>query len=188
MTGNRSSLVWTEREELAATLLALPQADFEAEIARRFGAHLGDIRVQGPRWSYPLSFHLAREYVRPRLALVGDTAHGIHPIAGQGLNLGFKDVAALTEVVLDAARLGLDFGTADVLRRYERWRRFDSFALAAATDGLNRVFSNDVLPLRAVRDLGLGITDAIGPLRRFFMRHAGGAVGRLPRLLRGEPA
>ncbi|HEX3429872.1 MAG TPA: FAD-dependent monooxygenase [Rhizomicrobium sp.] len=188
MTGNRSSLVWTEREEIAGSLLTLPQPDFEDEIARRFGAHLGSIRVHGPRWSYPLSFHLAREYVRSRFALIGDAAHGIHPIAGQGLNLGFKDVAALAEVLLDAARLGLDFGTPDVLRRYERWRRFDSFALAAATDGLNRLFSNDFPPLRLVRDLGLGIVDGIGPLRRFFMRHAGGAVGELPRLLRGEAA
>jgi 2-octaprenyl-6-methoxyphenol hydroxylase len=186
MTGNRSSLVWTEREELADAMLQLPQDAFEAEVARRFGAHLGAVHADGPRWSYPLRFHLARSYVRPRFALVGDAAHGIHPIAGQGLNLGFKDVAALAEVVLDAARLGLDFGAADVLRRYERWRRFDSFALAASTDALNRLFSNDIMPLRVARDLGLGIVDGIGPLRRFFMRQAGGDVGKLPRLLRGE--
>jgi 2-octaprenyl-6-methoxyphenol hydroxylase len=188
MTGNRSSLVWTEREDIADSILQLPQVDFEAEIARRFGAHLGRIRVEGPRWSYPLSFHLAREYVRSRFALVGDAAHGIHPIAGQGLNLGFKDAAALSEVLLDAARLGLDFGMADVLRRYEQWRRFDGFVLAAATDALNRLFSNDITPVRLVRDLGLGIVDSVAPLRRFFMRHAGGAAGRLPRLLRGEAA
>ncbi|HEX9158703.1 MAG TPA: FAD-dependent monooxygenase [Rhizomicrobium sp.] len=188
LTGNRSSLVWTEREEIADSLLQWPRADFEAEIGRRFGAHLGTIRCEGPRWSYPLSFHLAREFVRSRFALVGDAAHGIHPIAGQGLNLGFKDVAALSEVLLDAARLGLDFGAADVLRRYERWRRFDSFVLAAATDALNRLFSNDIAPLRFARDLGLGIADAAAPLRRFFMHHAGGAAGRLPRLLRGEAA
>ncbi|HTT83182.1 MAG TPA: FAD-dependent monooxygenase [Rhizomicrobium sp.] len=188
MTGNRSSLVWTEREELADAMLQLPEAAFEAEVARRFGAHLGAVRADGPRWSYPPRFHLARAYVRPRFALVGDAAHGIHPIAGQGLNLGFKDVAALAEIVLDAARLGLDFGTLDVLRRYERWRRFDSFALAAATDALNRLFSNDIGPLRFARDMGLGIVDGIGPLRRFFMRHAGGDIGKLPRLLRGEAA
>jgi 2-octaprenyl-6-methoxyphenol hydroxylase len=135
-----------------------------------------------------LNFHLARDYVRPRFALVGDAAHGIHPIAGQGLNLGFKDVAALSEVLLDAARLGLDFGMMDVLRGYERWRRFDSFMLAAATDALNRLFSNDFAPVRLVRDLGLGIVDAIAPVRRFFMRDAGGSAGRLPRLLRGEAA
>jgi 2-octaprenyl-6-methoxyphenol hydroxylase len=188
MTGNRSSLVWTEREMLADSMLALPEAEFEREVGRRFGAHLGSVHVSGARWSYPLRFHLARAFVRPRFALLGDAAHGIHPIAGQGLNLGFKDVAALAEVVLDAARLGLDVGGAGVLARYERWRRFDSFALAAATDALNRLFSNDFGPLRLARDLGLGIVDGIGPLRRFFMRHAGGDVGRLPRLLRGEAA
>ena len=188
MTGNRSSLVWTEREELADAMSNLPDAEFEAEIARRFGNHLGAVHVEGPRWSYPLKFHLARAWVRERFALVGDAAHGIHPIAGQGLNLGFKDVAALAEVVLDAARLGLDFGALNIVQRYERWRRFDSFALAAATDALNRLFSNDFAPLRLARDIGLGVVDGIGPLRRFFMRHAGGDVGKLPRLLRGEAA
>jgi 2-octaprenyl-6-methoxyphenol hydroxylase len=188
MTGNRSSLVWTERETIAPAMMKLPDAEFDAEIARRFGTHLGRTRAAGPRWSYPLKFHLARAYVAPRFAVAGDAAHGIHPIAGQGLNLGLKDAAALAEIVLDAARLGLDFGAIDVLRRYERWRRFDSFALAAATDGLNRLFSNDIAPLRFVRDLGLGIVDRIGPARRFFMRHAGGDIGKLPRLLRGEAA
>jgi 2-octaprenyl-6-methoxyphenol hydroxylase len=188
MTGNRSSLVWTERENIAAAVLQLPGVEFEAEVARRFGSHLGSLQVKGPRWSYPLRFHLARTYVRPRFALVGDAAHGIHPIAGQGLNLGFKDVAALSEVVLDAARLGLDFGSTEILKRFERWRRFDSLSLALATDALNRLFSNDFVPLRIARDLGLGIVDSIGPLRRFFMRHAGGEVGKLPRLLRGEAA
>jgi 2-octaprenyl-6-methoxyphenol hydroxylase len=188
MTANRSSLVWTEREALADAMLRLSEDEFEAEVSQRFGQHLGAIRVAGPRWSYPLRFHLARAFVRPRFALLGDAAHGIHPIAGQGLNLGFKDVAALAEIVLDAARLGLDIGGKDVLARYERWRRFDSFALAAATDALNRLFSNDFAPLRLARDLGLGMVDGIGPLRRFFMRHAGGDVGRLPRLLRGEAA
>jgi 2-octaprenyl-6-methoxyphenol hydroxylase len=149
---------------------------------------LGAAHAAGPRWSYPLKFHLARAFVRPRFALAGDSAHGIHPIAGQGLNLGLKDAAALAEVVLDAARLGLDIGALDVLRRYERWRRFDAFTLAAATDGLNRLFSNDIVPLRVARDLGMGVVDRIGPLRRFFMRHAGGEVGKLPRLLKGEAA
>jgi 2-octaprenyl-6-methoxyphenol hydroxylase len=188
MTGNRSSLVWTEREELAPALMQLSAKDFETEVARRFGNHFGAIEVVGDRWSYPLRFHLARTYARPRFALVGDAAHGIHPIAGQGLNLGLKDVAALAECVLDSVRLGLDAGEYQALLRYERWRRFDSFALAAATDGLNRLFSNDIAPLRAIRDLGLGIVDGIGPLRRFFMRHAGGGIGALPRLLKGEAA
>lgn len=188
MTGNRSSLVWTEKDTLAPAMMKLPEDEFNAEIAKRFGDHLGATKAAGPRWSYPLKFHLARSFVKPRFALCGDSAHGIHPIAGQGLNLGLKDAAALAETLLDSARLGLDIGTLDVLRRYERWRRFDSFTLAAATDGLNRLFSNDITPLRIARDLGLGIVDGIAPLRRFFMRHAGGDVGKLPRLLKGEAA
>ncbi len=188
MTGNRSSLVWTENETLAPAMMKLDAEDFDAEIARRFGSHLGATKAAGPRWSYPLKFHLARGFVKPRFALAGDSAHGIHPIAGQGLNLGLKDAAALTEVLLDAARLGLDIGALGVLQKYERWRRFDSFALSVATDGLNRLFSNDIAPLRLLRDLGMGIVDSIGPARRFFMRHAGGDVGRLPRLMKGEAA
>ena len=188
MTGNRSSLVWTEAKTKAPGLLALDEADFHGELARRFGSHLGETRAAGPRWSYPLAFHLAREFVRPRFALAGDCAHGIHPIAGQGLNLGLKDAAALAEVLLDAARLGRDIGALDTLKRYERWRRFDSFTLAASTDALNRLFSNDIAPLRHIRDLGLGIVDSIGPARRFFMRHAGGDIGKLPRLMKGEAA
>jgi 2-octaprenyl-6-methoxyphenol hydroxylase len=126
--------------------------------------------------------------VKKRFALVGDAAHTIHPIAGQGFNLGLKDAAALAETVLDTARLGLDFGEEDALKRYERWRRFDSFAMAVATDGVNRLFSNDLPPIRLARDLGLGVVDQIAPLRRFFMRHAGGDIGRLPKLLKGEVA
>jgi len=188
MPGNRSSLVWTEAKAKAPALLALGEQEFNQELAARFGGHLGKTWSAGPRWSYPLSFHLAREFVRPRFALAGDCAHGIHPIAGQGLNLGLKDGAALAEVLLDAARLGRDIGALDTLKRYERWRRFDSFALAASTDALNRLFSNDIAPLRHLRDLGLGIVDSIGPARRFFMRHAGGDVGKLPRLMKGEAA
>jgi 2-octaprenyl-6-methoxyphenol hydroxylase len=188
MTGNRSSLVWTEDKKKAPALLALDEAGFNDELARRFGSHLGKTKSAGPRWSYPLAFHLAREFVRPRFALAGDCAHGIHPIAGQGLNLGLKDAAALAEVLLDAARLGRDIGALDTLKRYQRWRRFDSFALAASTDALNRLFSNDIAPLRHLRDLGLGLVDAIGPARRFFMRHAGGDIGKLPRLMKGEAA
>lgn len=188
MTGNRSSLVWTEKENVAPRMLELPEDAFNAEVSRRFGAHLGATEIVGPRWSYPLRFHLARSMIRPRFALAGDTAHGVHPIAGQGLNLGLKDAAALAEVVLDAARLGLDIGSSDVLRRYERWRRFDSVVMGLTMDAMNRLFSNDIAPLRAVRDLGIGIVDRVGPLRRFFMRQAGGDVGKLPRLLKGEAA
>jgi 2-octaprenyl-6-methoxyphenol hydroxylase len=188
ITGNRSSLVWTEKARDAARLMALPDPEFAEEARARFGNHFGEVAPVGPRWSYPLRLYLARAYVKPRFALIGDAAHTIHPLAGQGLNLGLKDVAALTETLLDAARLGLDIGALDVLKRYERWRRFDSFVLAGVTDGLNRLFSNEIAPLRLVRDLGLGIVDQIPPLRRFFMRHAGGDVGRLPRLLKGEAA
>jgi 2-octaprenyl-6-methoxyphenol hydroxylase len=188
MTGNRASLVWTERTAQAQRIVALAEDEFTAELIKRFGMHLGEVAAVGPRWSYPLRLHLARHYVRPRFALAGDAAHTIHPLAGQGLNLGLKDVAALAETVLDAARLGLDYGRLDVLKRYERWRRFDSFALAAVTDSMNRLFSNDFPPLRLVRDLGLGAVDRIAPLRRFFMRHAGGDLGSLPRLLKGQAA
>jgi 2-octaprenyl-6-methoxyphenol hydroxylase len=188
MRENRSSLVWTEETSEARRLIGLDEAGFTAALRLRFGAHLGDVRPIGPRWSYPLRLQLARNYVGHRFALVGDAAHTIHPIAGQGLNLGLKDVAALAETVLDAARLGLDVGRADVLERYERWRRFDSLVLAAATDGLNRLMSNSIPPLRWVRDAGLGVVDMIPPLRQFLMRHAGGDVGVLPRLFKGEAA
>ena len=188
MTENRSSLVWTEREDIAPAMMNLPEDAFNEEIARRFGSHLGATKAAGPRWSYPLKFHLARGFVKSRFALAGDSAHGIHPIAGQGLNLGLKDAAALAETVLDAARLGIDIGSLDVLKRYERWRRFDSLSLSVATDALNRLFSNDIAPLRLARDLGLGIVDSIPPLRQFFMCHAGGDIGKLPRLLKGEAA
>jgi 2-octaprenyl-6-methoxyphenol hydroxylase len=188
MTGNRSSLVWTEKAAIAPGMMKLDAEDFDAEIARRFGAHLGKATAAGPRWSYPLKFHLARGFVQPRFALAGDSAHGIHPIAGQGFNLGLKDAAALSEIILDAARLGLDIGSLDTLKKYERWRRFDSLVMSFAMDGLNRLFSNDIAPLRVLRDVGMGIVDSIGPARRFFMRHAGGDVGKLPRLMRGEAA
>lgn len=187
MVGNRSSLVWTERTDLAEALLSLDDEGFVAECAKRFGPYLGEMTPVGPRWSYPLTLQLARDYVRPRIALVGDAAHGIHPLAGQGLNLGLRDVAALADVVVDAHRLGLDIGSLVVLERYERWRRFDNVSLAIACDGLNRLFSNDIGPLRLLRDAGLGLVNQIGPARRFFMRLASGGVGDLPRLMGGKP-
>lgn len=191
MTGNRASLVWTERRDLADDYMALPDALFAEEIAERFGPYLGGVRPVGPRWSYPLGLHLARSYIAPRLALVGDAAHGIHPIAGQGLNLGLRDIAALTEVLAEARRLGLDIGSETVLERYQLWRRFDNATLAVATDVLNHLFSNDIPPIRFARDLGLGIVNAIPTARHTFMRHAGGALAvggeaHLPKLLRGE--
>jgi len=187
MTGNRSSLVWTERSSVSSAFMALGEPAFEAEVAQRFGPYLGALRCAGPRWSYPLNLELATRYTAPRFVLVGDAAHGIHPIAGQGFNLGLRGVAALSEVVVDAARLGLDFGADDTLERYQRWRRFDTVLLAVATDGLNRLFSNDFGPLRLVRDLGLAVVGRLGPARRYFMRQAMGESGDLPRLMRGEP-
>ncbi|HUC73041.1 MAG TPA: FAD-dependent monooxygenase [Stellaceae bacterium] len=187
MTGNRSSIVWTEREELAARLMSLSEPAFAAELSARFGDFLGAVEPVAPRWSYPVGLMLAERYVDRRLALVGEAAHVIHPIAGQGLNLGIRDVAALAELVIDARRLGLDIGDDALLWRYQRWRRLDALLLAAVTDGLNRLFSNSVAPLRLLRDLGLAAVDRLPPVKRFLMRDAMGITGDLPRLLRGEP-
>ena len=187
MTGDRSSIVWTERAELAARLIALPDREFEAELATRFGDFLGAVKPVGPRWTYSLGLMLAERYVARRLALVGEAAHLIHPIAGQGLNLGIRDAAALAELVIDTRRLGLDIGDAAVLGRYQRWRRFDTLLLAAVTDGLNRLFSNSIAPVQLTRDLGFAAVHRLPPLKRLLMRHAMGLVGDLPRLVRGEP-
>jgi 2-octaprenyl-6-methoxyphenol hydroxylase len=183
---SRASLVWTETPARAASLRAASEEAFEAHLARRFGPFLGRARVEGPRFAYPLSLQMAERLTAPRTALVGDSAHAIHPIAGQGLNMGLKDCAALAEVVVEAARLGEDIGSPAVLARYERWRRLDNIAVAAATDGFNRLFSNNSLAVRAVRGLGMAAVNRIGPARRLFMTEAGGALGDLPRLLRGE--
>jgi 2-octaprenyl-6-methoxyphenol hydroxylase len=183
---HRSSIVWTEREDLVPAYLGLSDADFNAELGARFGDHLGMVTAIGPRWSYPLGLSLAESYIADRLALIGDAAHGIHPIAGQGLNLGIRDAAALAETIVDAGRLGLDYGMKTVLEDYQRWRRFDNVTLAGATDILNRLFSTDWVPLRAARGLGLALVNRIGPVRRLFMREAMGLTGDLPRLVRGE--
>lgn len=184
--GHRSSIVWTERAENVPALLSLDEADLLAEIERRFGLELGEIALESGLSAHPLGFGVARRFVGERLALLGDAAHVIHPIAGQGLNLGLKDVAALAEAIVDAARLGLDPGSADVLEGYERARRFDTVAMGAVTDGLNRLFSNDATPLRLARDLGLGLVDRLPGLKRFFIREAAGVKGAMPRLLKGE--
>jgi 2-octaprenyl-6-methoxyphenol hydroxylase len=186
LTGNRSSLVWTERRDDAERLVKGDDFTFELELERRFGHHLGKLELAGPRHAFPLGLTLARSFVQPRLALAGDAAHGIHPIAGQGLNLGFKDVAALAEVLVEARRLGEDIGALDVLERYERWRRFDTFRMGVVTDVLNRLFSNDMDVVRAVRDVGLGLVDRMPSLKRFFIRQAAGLEGPSPRLLVGE--
>lgn len=187
LPGNRSSIVWSETDANAAVLSALPDEDFLALLRPRFGDFLGQITLAGPRFSYPLNLTLAKAYAAPRVALVGDAAHGVHPIAGQGLNLGLRDVAALAEVVIEAARRGEDIGAIDVLERYQRWRRFDSVSLALGMDAVNKLFSNDNPLLRAGRDLGLGLVQSIGPLRRGFMRQAAGLSGPLPKLMQGLP-
>jgi 2-octaprenyl-6-methoxyphenol hydroxylase len=186
LKGRRSSIVWTELTREAERIVALPDDAFHAELEQRFKLQLGEITVAGPRRVHPLGFFVARSFIAERIALVGDAAHVIHPIAGQGLNMGLKDVAALAEVTVDAARLGLDPGAADVLERYQRWRRFDTMAMGIATDGLNRLFSNRSDALRLVRDLGLGLVDRVPNLKRLFMREAAGLVGDVPKLLRGE--
>ncbi|HLI98673.1 MAG TPA: ubiquinone biosynthesis hydroxylase [Bradyrhizobium sp.] len=186
LTGKRSSLVWTERRLEAARLVDLGEAEFHRELERRFGLHLGEIEVLDRPRAFPLGYFVARSFIGERLALVGDAAHVIHPIAGQGLNMGLKDVAALAEVIVDAARLGIDPGQADVLERYQRWRRFDTMAMGLATNSLNLLFSNQSTLLRAVRDIGLGLVDRAPPLKGLFIRQAAGLAGEVPRLLKGE--
>jgi 2-octaprenyl-6-methoxyphenol hydroxylase len=186
LTGRRSSIVWTEERQEAERIVALADAEFHAELERRFGLHLGEIEAVGPRRVHPLGLSVARAFIDDRIALAGDAAHVIHPIAGQGLNMGLKDVAALAEVVVDAARLGLDPGSLAVLERYQRWRRFDTMAMGVATDGLNRLFSNRSDMLRVARDVGLGLVDRLPALKHFFIREAAGLVGEVPKLLKGE--
>ncbi|MEQ8654116.1 MAG: UbiH/UbiF/VisC/COQ6 family ubiquinone biosynthesis hydroxylase [Kiloniellales bacterium] len=183
---HRSSLVWTARADAREQIMALDEAAFAEACQRRFGDSLGAFAQEGARFAYPLNLLLAERFHAPRLALVGESAHAMHPIAGQGLNLGLRDVAALAEVLVDARRLGMDPGMPEVLERYTRWRRFDSVTLCLVTDSLNRLFSNDIGPLRLARDLGLAAVDRAGPLKRFFMQHAMGVTGKLPRLTRGE--
>jgi 2-octaprenyl-6-methoxyphenol hydroxylase len=186
LTGHRSSIVWTEEAREAERIVALADEEFHAELERRFGLHLGEIEAVGPRRVHPLGLSVARAFIADRIALAGDAAHVIHPIAGQGLNMGLKDVAALAEVVVDAARLGLDPGSLAVLERYQRWRRFDTVAMGVATDGLNRLFSNRSDVLRVARDVGLGLVDRLPALKHFFIREAAGLVGEVPKLLKGE--
>ncbi|MFK7791077.1 MAG: ubiquinone biosynthesis hydroxylase [Devosiaceae bacterium] len=186
LAGNRSSIVWTEKTATADALVNGDEFTFMLELERRFGAQFGKLELDSRRVAYPLGLKLARSFVVPRLALAGDAAHGIHPIAGQGLNLGFKDTAALAQSVVDAARLGLDIGSMDVLERYQRWRRFDTAQMGVVTDILNRLFSNDLAPVRAVRSLGLGIVDRLPKVKSYFINEAAGIAKERPRLMNGE--
>ena len=186
LQGDRSSIVWTERTADAEKLVASDPFLFEAELELRFGLKLGEISVEDKPRAWPLGLTLARSFIAPRLALAGDAAHGIHPIAGQGLNLGFKDAAALAETIVEADRLGQDIGALDVLEQYERWRRFDTVQMGVTTDVLNRLFSNDIGPLRTVRDVGLGLVERMPRLKEFFIKQAAGLAGPAPRLLKGE--
>ncbi len=187
LTGNRSSIVWSERTESAAQINALPEADYLQVLRPRFGDFLGDIKLQGDRFTYPLNLTIANSFIADRLALVGDAAHGMHPIAGQGLNAGLRDVGALAEVLTLAGRRGEDIGSTLVLERYQEWRRFDTASLAMATDVFNKLFSNDNPLLRIGRDIGMGIVGSLPGLRRGFVREAAGLTGDLPKLLQGRP-
>ncbi len=184
--GHRSSLVWTERTALVDSFMALDDDAFLNEIAERVGGFLGNLYLVGPRFQHPLGLQVATSYTDTRLALVGDAAHGIHPIAGQGLNLGLRDAAALIDILVEAKRYGLDLAHHAGLERYQRWRRADNLLMAGMTDVLNRLFSNDVRPLKAALHAGLATVNNLPPLKKTFMRHAMGQVGDLPKLMRGE--
>jgi 2-octaprenyl-6-methoxyphenol hydroxylase len=186
LKGERANIVWAEPRAAADVLLKMPKPDFIAELRRRFGDHLGALDLEGPRFGYPLSLQLAERMIDTRVALAGDSAHGIHPLAGQGLNLGLKDCAALAECIADGMSLGLDPGDVSVLERYQRWRRFDNVSMALGMEFFDRMFSNSIPPLKLARRLGLAAVNAAGPARRFFMKYAGGAAGDLPKLLKGE--
>ncbi|SEA68055.1 FAD-dependent monooxygenase [Rubrimonas cliftonensis] len=186
LPGDRSAIVWSERTREAERVAALDDAGYLAEIALRTGGLLGGLRLEGGRWAWPLEMALAYEFVAPRLALLGDAAHSVHPIAGQGFNLALRDVAALAEVLTEARRRGEDVGDAAVLARYQQWRRFDAAGMSLGMDALTRLFSNDVGPLRALRDAGLGLVQRAPALKRAFVAVAAGRAGETPRLLKGE--
>lgn len=184
--GNHSSLVWTEKSELAPLFMAMDDTDFSKQVEKRFGKWLGKLEVVGPRWNYPLTLTFADEYISQRMCLVGDSAHAIHPIAGQGFNLGLRDVAVLAELVADTKNLGLDIGGGVMLESYQRARRVDNIQMIAVTDSLNRLFSNNIMPIKLIRRLGLSAVNKTLPLKKLFMKHAMGVAGDTPKLMRGE--
>lgn len=184
--GCRSSIVWTERSDLAPVMMRLDDNDFLEELSLRFGDFLGDLKIIGKRFAYPLTLQFAQSYTATRLALLADAAHGMHPIAGQGLNMGLRDVAVLAEVLIDAHKGGNDLGSDEVLARYEQWRRFDNTLMLAVTDALTHLFSNDIKPVKLARDLGMAGVNQLPGLKKFFMQHAMGTVGELPKMMRDE--
>lgn len=186
LPGNRAGIVWTERSHLAPAIMAEDDAAFLVELKSRFGDFLGGIVLEGPRFAHPLSAQLADRYWAPRLALVGDAAHAMHPVAGQGMNMGLRDAAALAQLVVEAKRLGQDVGGDLILERYARWRRFDNLLMLGMTDGLVRLFSNDIAPIRLVRDIGLAAVNRMPAAKRLFTGHAMGLAGDIPRLMKGE--
>ncbi|RCL02695.1 MAG: 2-octaprenyl-6-methoxyphenol hydroxylase [Candidatus Tokpelaia sp. JSC188] len=187
LKGNRSSLVWNERDENAKRLLSADDMTFKIELESRLGHHLGVLQIEGARHAFPTGFMLVRNFVRKRFALIGDAAHSIHPISGQGLNLGLQDAAALAEIIVETARLGLDIGSLTELKRYQSWRRFATVRMGITADFLNRIFSNDIMPLRAIRDIGLGLVDRMPYLKNYFIQQAAGLRNDSPRLLLGKP-
>lgn len=187
LTGDRASLVWTEDRAAAREIAALDDNAFIEEVNKRFSPRLGSVRLLGPRRQFPLSLLVAHEFIGPRTALIGDAAHGVHPLAGQGMNIGLRDVAALVEIVIESHRLGLDFGGATALARYQQWRRFDGVMSAFMMDGLNRLFVNKTPLVREARDFGLRLLERLPPLKSFFVREAAGINGDVPRLMQGKP-
>lgn len=188
MTYQRTNVVWAEPEAMAAHMMTLCEEDRLRELRQRIGDHLGDFSLSGGTHSYPLKLLHAQEYIRPRMALIGDAAHAIHPIAGQGANLGYRDVAVMSDVIADAARLGLDWGAANVLEHYQQWRKLDTLMMTSATDTLNRLFSNSIRPVKIARDVGLGVVNQIKPVKRMLMQNAMGLTGDLPRMMKGQAA
>jgi 2-octaprenyl-6-methoxyphenol hydroxylase len=186
LTANRACITWSAGKEEAARMAALDDVGFLSELDLRIGGRFGAIALDGPRQSWPLDLRLPRRLISPRFALVGDAAHGVHPIAGQGVNLAFRDAAAMVEVLADAGRIGLDLGNGTHLERYQRWRRFDSTMSASLYDGLNRAFSADSMVLRAGRGAALGVLDRIPSLKDMIISEAAGVTGDLPKLARGE--
>ncbi|WP_417782906.1 UbiH/UbiF/VisC/COQ6 family ubiquinone biosynthesis hydroxylase [Terasakiella pusilla] len=188
MPGNRSNIVWTESSRNAPVLVGLNDEDFHAELSERFGDYLGAIKVVGPRWSYPLTLQYAKRSIDQRLALIGDASHGMHPVAGQGFNMGARDACALAELIIETKKLGLDVGAGRVLEDYDKWRHFDNHLMLASTDAIVKLFSNNIGPVRFARDVGLAVVDKLPFAKKFFTKSAMGLVGELPEIMKEREA